>query len=74
MTSNGRFIYWAALTIAFATGLGLRLPELARKPMHTDEAVQAAKAGALFDSGGYRYDPREFHGPTLYYFTQPVLK
>ena len=71
---HGRIICWAVVGLAFAAGLGLRLPELARKPMHTDEAVQAAKAGLLFDGGGYRYDPREFHGPTLYCFTPPALK
>ncbi len=42
--------------------------------MHGDEAVQAVKAGALYDSGQYRYNPFEFHGPSLYYATLPVLK
>ena len=35
--------------------------------MHGDEANQAVKAGALLDSGVYRYDPEEHHGPALYY-------
>ena len=35
--------------------------------MHTDEAVQAVKLGDLLETGRYRYDPREYHGPTLYY-------
>ena len=42
--------------------------------MHGDEAVQAVKAGELYDTGNYRYNPAEFHGPSLYYFTLPVLR
>lgn len=41
--------------------------------MHTDEAVQADKAGILWTTGKYKYDPEEYHGPSLYYFTLPVL-
>lgn len=41
--------------------------------MHSDEAVQAAKTGVLFDTHQYTYDPHELHGPTLYYFTLPSL-
>lgn len=57
------------LVLVFAAvGLGFRLPQLDRRPMHGDEAVQAYKAGVLLDEGKYRYDPLEYHGPTLYYF------
>lgn len=48
---------------------GLRLPHLARRPMHTDEAVHAIKFAALLEEGHYLYDAREYHGPALYYFT-----
>lgn len=41
--------------------------------MHPDEANQAWKAGLLWQTGQYRYDPAEHHGPTLYYVTLPVL-
>ena len=41
--------------------------------MHGDEAVHAVKFGELLDRGVYRYDPFEFHGPTLYYFTLPSV-
>ncbi len=37
--------------------------------MHGDEAVHAIKFGALLEEGFYKYDPHEFHGPTLNYFT-----
>ncbi len=45
---------------------------LASRPMHHDEANQAVRCGQLLDGGGYAYDPREHHGPTLYYFTLPI--
>lgn len=41
--------------------------------MHPDEANQAWKTGILRQTGQYRYDPAEHHGPTLYYLTLPVL-
>ena len=41
--------------------------------MHTDEAVHAVKLGTLYDTGAYTYNPHEYHGPTLYYFTLPLL-
>ncbi len=46
-----------------------RLKDLAKRPMHTDEAVHAVKFGMLLEEGYYRYDPNEYHGPTLNYFT-----
>jgi uncharacterized protein (TIGR03663 family) len=54
---------------AVLAGALLRLPHLAVRPMHTDEAVHAVKFGALLESGEYRYDRYEYHGPTLNYLT-----
>ncbi|MDZ7371438.1 MAG: TIGR03663 family protein [candidate division KSB1 bacterium] len=48
---------------------GLRLPHLAQRPLHTDEAVHAVKFGLLLEKGDYRYDPYEYHGPALVYLT-----
>jgi uncharacterized protein (TIGR03663 family) len=47
--------------------LALRTRELDRRPMHADEANQAVKAGELLENGSYQFDPRDHHGPTLYY-------
>lgn len=41
--------------------------------MHTDEAVHAVKFDTLWQTGRYEYDPNEYHGPTLYYFTLPAM-
>jgi uncharacterized protein (TIGR03663 family) len=66
---------FGACFLAVAVGaLALRLPRLAERPMHGDEANQAYKAGLkLFEEGVYLYDTGDHHGPSLYYLTQPIL-
>ncbi|MCJ7697427.1 MAG: TIGR03663 family protein, partial [Thermoplasmata archaeon] len=55
--------------IIIIAGILLRLPRLSERPMHTDEAVHAIKFGFLLENNNYQYDPQEYHGPTLNYFT-----
>jgi predicted membrane-bound mannosyltransferase len=50
----------------------LRLPDLAARPLHADEAVLADKFGTLLEAGRWSYDPKGFHGPALPYLTLPV--
>jgi uncharacterized protein (TIGR03663 family) len=64
---RARGVFLAVILLAAA----LRLPGLASRPMHADEAVHADKFGTLLEGGGYAYDPGEYHGPTLYYLTLP---
>ena len=59
--------------IVAAGALCFRLPRLDLRPMHTDEAVHADKLGILLDTGRYTYNPEDYHGPTLYYFTLPCV-
>lgn len=61
----------ALVLLAFAAALAFRLPYLDLRPFHGDEANQAYKAGILLETGVYRYDPVEHHGPTIYYFALP---
>src|SRR5438105_1589701 len=64
-----------AFLLLIALGaLALRTPELALRPMHNDEAVNAQKFKGLWEKGSYRYDPNEHHGPTLYYATLPFVQ
>jgi uncharacterized protein (TIGR03663 family) len=60
-----------AFLAVMALALALRLPQLRLRPMHNDEAVNAMKFRALWVANNYKYDPNEFHGPTLPYFTLP---
>lgn len=73
-TRRGDGALAVVLLVIAAVGAALRLPDLARRPMHGDEAVHAVKLWDLHASGTYRYDPHEYHGPTLYYLTLPVIR
>ena len=61
------------LLLITAGALALRGPQLALRPMHNDEAVNAEKIRRPLGHGSYRYDPNEHHGPTLYYATLPFV-
>ncbi len=52
--------------------LFFRVTRLDVRPMHADEANQAVKFGDLLERGDYRFDPKDHHGPTLYYLTLPA--
>jgi uncharacterized protein (TIGR03663 family) len=65
MTKKGCVLILAATVVALA----LRLPRLQQRPMHGDEAVHAVKFEDLLERSVYAYDPQEYHGPTLNYFT-----
>ena len=67
-----RITFILVLIIA-AGALAARLPNLGRRPMHLDEAVHAVKCDDLRETGVYHYDLHEYHGPTLYYLTLPIL-
>jgi uncharacterized protein (TIGR03663 family) len=43
----------------------LRLPQLAARPLHSDEAINADKLGVLLEQGEYRYSAADYHGPTM---------
>ncbi len=57
---------------AVVLGLAFRLAWLDLRPMHHDEANQAVRFGQLLETGEYRYDRNDHHGPTLYYLTLPA--
>jgi uncharacterized protein (TIGR03663 family) len=60
--------------VAIAAALFLRCGDLSLRPLHNDEAINAFKVRKLWTTGEFRYDPHEYHGPTLYYASIPVLK
>ena len=63
-----RGLFFCALLGAIA----FRTVRLDLRPMHADEANQAVKFGDLLERGDYRFDPKDHHGPTLYYLTLPA--
>ena len=50
-------------------GAFLRLYHLALVPLHHDEGVNGNFLVSLVRNGVYTYDPQNYHGPTLYYFS-----
>jgi uncharacterized protein (TIGR03663 family) len=66
-----RAAFWAVFVGALALGLAFRLTDPGARPMHHDEANQAVRFGTLLETGEYRYDRHDHHGPTLYYLTLP---
>ena len=44
------------------------------RTFHPDEANQAFTTGRLLETGVYKYDPKDHHGPTLYYAAAAVQK
>ncbi len=70
---NRTSIAVVVFALSVVAALALRLPALDFRPVHSDEAVHTYKCNELWTQGTYRYDPSEYHGPTLYYFTVPIL-
>ncbi|MDQ3135099.1 MAG: TIGR03663 family protein [Acidobacteriota bacterium] len=61
-----------ACVVVLLVAAVLRCYELDLKPLHHDEGVNGFFLNNLIRSGAYRYDPSNYHGPTLYYFTAPL--
>src|SRR5687767_4546525 len=61
----------AAITAAAAF---LRFFQLGLKPFHHDEGVNGFFLTNLVRDGLYKYDPANYHGPTLYYIALAVAK
>lgn len=69
---------FSLLGFVFALLLGtwFRFSQLALKPFHHDEGVNSFFLLALARQGStaYRYNPENYHGPTLYYFVLTALR
>ncbi len=63
-----------AFVAAVAVAIFLRFYLLEIKPLHHDEGVNSHFLLALLREGKYKYDPTNYHGPSLYYFTLMSLK
>ncbi|MBZ5533492.1 MAG: TIGR03663 family protein [Acidobacteriia bacterium] len=58
--------WWMGAGLLLAAA-ALRLYDLSAKVMHHDEGVNGVFTSTLFHQGGYKYNPDNFHGPSLYY-------
>jgi predicted membrane-bound mannosyltransferase len=65
------FVLAGLITVLAAV---LRFWDLALKPLHHDEGVNGFFLTNLVRDGVYKYDPANYHGPTLYYLTLPFVE
>ncbi len=66
---------WLGFSAAIiALSAFLRFFMLALKPFHHDEGVNGFFLTTLFKDGIYKYDPANYHGPTLYYISVAFAK
>jgi uncharacterized protein (TIGR03663 family) len=63
---------YASVAVLLAAA-ALRLYALELKPLHHDEGVNGFFLSNLLLKNSYKYDPANYHGPTLYYLTLPFV-
>jgi uncharacterized protein (TIGR03663 family) len=63
-----------AFILAVIVAVWLRFDQIGIKPFHHDEGVMSHFLLNLANSGEYRYNPENYHGPTLYYFALVALR
>jgi len=67
--SSAKWQCCVLILAAAIIALAARIPRIGQRPMHGDEAVHADKFRSLLEEGFYRYEPNDYHGPTLNYLT-----
>src|SRR5215472_16529914 len=60
------------VVVVLAATISLRVYDLNLVPLHHDEGVNGNFLVRLVREGFYRYDPDNYHGPTLYYFAAVI--
>lgn len=71
-STDRAWLILAGIITAIATFL--RFFDLALKPLHHDEGVNGFFLTNLVRDGVYKYDPANYHGPTLYYIALPFVE
>jgi len=75
-TGEKQFDWPWLLSCGVVTALAtfVRFVGLTLKPLHHDEGVNGFFLTNLFRDGVYKYDPENYHGPTLYYISLAFTK
>lgn len=63
----------AVALAVLAVAMFLRCQDLSLRPFHHDEGVNGFFESRLLREGVFKYDPSNYHGPTLYYLTLPLV-
>lgn len=76
MPRDPKPIQWKTLLVLLSIAVGVgalyRFTDLAKRPMHTDEAILALKTQEFWQSGTFEYDPKDYHGPVLHHIAKWV--
>lgn len=73
--AQGRDYFWLGSSgLIILVAAVLRFIALDLKPFHHDEGVNGWFLATLFKDGVYKYDPANYHGPTLYYIALAFAK
>ena len=67
-------VWLGSCAVVTALAAALRFIALDLKPFHHDEGVNGFFLTTLFRDGVYKYDPANYHGPTLYYIALAFAK
>ena len=67
-------LWWAAAVAVLVVAALLRFHDLELRPVHHDEGVNGFFLTKLVRNGEYRYDPNNYHGPTLYYLAAAAVQ
>lgn len=67
-------IWLVSCSLITAVAAFMRFFWLDLKPLHHDEGVNGFFLTTLFREGTYKYDPANYHGPTLYYIALGFTK
>ncbi|MGH9767624.1 MAG: flippase activity-associated protein Agl23 [Blastocatellia bacterium] len=59
--------------LAVIVAVWIRFAQIGVKPFHHDEGVNAYFLLNLAEHGEYKYDPTNYHGPTLYYLARLAM-
>ena len=68
------YVWLISCAVVTAIAVVLRFAYLSLKPLHHDEGVNGFFLTNLVRDGVYKYDPANYHGPTLYYIAFPFVK
>lgn len=64
----GKIVCASIFVVAVIVAAWFRFHQIGIKPFHHDEGVNSFFLLNLSHTGQYKYDPTNYHGPSLYYF------
>jgi uncharacterized protein (TIGR03663 family) len=73
-TKSEKLLTAIMIAVAIIVAIWFRFQLIDIKPLHFDEGVNYNFLHNLATTGEYRYDPTNYHGPTLYYLALITLR